>query len=423
MALPEEALEREGASPVSPSKAERTEGDASPTSPASPSLAPAQSPFQERKSQRETKIKAKGPVKPVKECVPPRAHLKLPEHVRQRWLQRLKASGRSQQLPARWYGAQLLDLCAAGAQPAALQLSRLQEHQQTWPGMWQDGLRLSALLVQVSEMLFQACQVAEHASAALLKGLEGDAPSAPFAPSPPPATPPPARRRSDALAPSPPPASRRSSAELEESNAALGVAAPTAVLRAARRRCFRANLAEPAPPACLPCRTFQEATTMAQAALAQLQGSGGALAAALRMQPVALQELQPAFGEQTLWEDLGCLVPFLDLTLSKLRALAALVQRMERDVQLLPQEPQRSESYVDHSHSMFSLPMESPSDVALGPEQALDEEGPRSFASDEDRDRRDSAGSEDAMQHAEAVVAKTSRKDKKKKTAKGKAKK
>ncbi|CAJ1342824.1 unnamed protein product [Effrenium voratum] len=193
------------------------------------------------------------------------------EMLKQRWLQRLKASGRSQQLPARWYGAQLLDLCAAGAQPAALQLSRLQ-----------DGLRLSALLVQVSEMLFQACQVAEHASAALLKGLEGDAPSAPFAPSPPPATPQPARRRSDALAPSPPPASRRSSAELEESNAALGVAAPTAVLRAARRRCFRANLAEPAPPACLPCRTFQEATTMAQAALAQLQGSGGALAAALR---------------------------------------------------------------------------------------------------------------------------------------------
>lgn len=271
------------------------------------------------------------PVVTVEEHVPERVHLELPSLVRHRWHQRVlaatatRAAGSGKDPPLRWYSQQLVELCGPTALQLAPKLHQLEEHRLSRPWIWKEGGHLPVMLEQCSVMLCDASQVAEAATQALLSA---------------------------------------------------GPSAISASVRAVREKCFRATDVEPTIHACLECSTAEEAMALAQVELARLQGAGSALGCALRSFRWSTLELRKAFEDDQLFEDFMSLVPYLEMTLSKLQVLSDLVfHQLEEDFKVAPPDVDL-ESPLDGAQTIASVVEGSDSFAALWAAQAEDPEDP-----------------------------------------------
>lgn len=301
----------------------------------------------------------------VEEHVPERVHLELPSLVRHRWEQRVlaararTAAPKGKDPPLKWYSQQLVELCGPRALQLAPQVHQLEEHRLSRPWIWKEGGHLPVMLEQCSVMLCEASQVAEAATQALLS---------------------------------------------------TGPSTVIASVRAVREKCFRATDVEPSIHACLECSTAEEAMALAQVELARLQGAGSALGCALRSCRWST-ELRKAFEDDQLWQDFMSLVPYLEMTLSKLQVLSDLVfHQLEEDFKVAPPDVDL-ESPLDGAQTIASVVEGSDSFAALWAAQA-EEEDPSNHAEAHD-DTVARLGS-DGEEEREATEAKPRKKGKKK---------
>eukprot|EP00434_Breviolum_minutum_P003727 symbB.v1.2.003281.t1/scaffold184.1/size280901/9 len=343
------------------------------------------------------------PTVTVEEHVPERVHLQLPAPVQHHWQQRVSAAHRADRRrratarsipPLRWYSQELLELCGTTALHLVPKLHQLEEHRQSRPWIWKDGGRLPLMLEQCSILLSEASQVAEAATMHLCT--------------------------------------------LEQ----IG---PT--LRAVREKCFPPPHVEPTLHACLECSTAEEAMALATVELSRLQGSGSAIGCALRSgSSMSMLDLKATFEDASLWEDLGPwdrrqqmgifgvpnprdqtfgkkrqdfvnLVPFLEMTLSKLGILVDLVfQQLEEDFLIVP--PDVDSDSPDHGDTFASGNLEtSPSIAALW--AAQEAELAKEASDQEDSPMFGRQLSDAASEGGGDAAPKTNRKKGKKKTLTG----
>jgi len=326
-----------------------------------------------------TTAKRQRPVVTVEEHVPERVHLELPSLVRHRWHQRVLAAraagpaapGKGKDPPLKWYSQQLVELCGPRALQLAPKLHQLDDHRLSRPWIWKEGGHLPVMLEQCSVMLCEASQVAEAATQTLL---------------------------------------------------ATGPSTVIDSVKAVREKCFRATDVEPSIHACLECTTAEEAMALAEVELARLQGSGSALGCALRSCRLSTLELRRmAFEDDQLWQDFMLLVPYLEMTLSKLQVLSDLVfHQLEEDFKVAPPDMDL-ESPLDGAQTIASVLEGSDSLAALWANQAEEEPSPTELHEDASVAR---PGSDE--EGPEATEAKPRKKGKKKtltnspKTGKGK---